>query len=434
MVAAFRRRRRCFILAVGVAIVGLMAAGLSAQQGNQERDDKQAPVKKFIDRFTEPIRITESKPVVVNGAEFVAVAQTNWHAPTPRNDPELHIVAPLEIQLRITNQTKKDLFFSTFKTFGIKVTVVGGEELMARRVRNTTTKTRPWVLPAGVACALCPRAELRWNDKQNAPELAYYDDSGFQSIIGPLRPGQHRLTFWYKVAVDSQGDQKPDEQIWTGMVETTEVLVDVGKDTIRGRGADNVRVATDWTEPLRFRESKPITENGAKFTVCAESHWTPRRDRKLPVEIQLRITNLSQHDLLFHTFDTWGLKVLRADRKKMLRWTGRDLTAITRPLLLAKGVSFSLGSHQATSTKIGRGSELCWNADSAAPDLVHRDGTGTTSCYGPLAPGAYQLGFWYSASTNRGIGRYTKPGTSPYARWNGAITTEEVQVDIRHPR
>ena len=189
--------RRCATLGIGMAVVGLLAAALGAQQTNQKPDKNKAAVDKFLKPFMDPIRLSEANPVTVNRAEFVAVAQTNWHAPTPRNDSALHLVAPLEIQLRITNQTKNDLFLPTFKTFGIKLTAVGGKEVRARRVRDATAKMRPLVLPAGATYALCPRAELRWDDKHKAPELVYYDDSGLQCIIGPLRPGQYKLAFWY---------------------------------------------------------------------------------------------------------------------------------------------------------------------------------------------------------------------------------------------
>ena len=59
----------------------------------------------------EPIRISESESVTVNGARFVVVAETQWKQRSPRRD---EVIA---IQLRITNISKADLVFSTFDPF-----------------------------------------------------------------------------------------------------------------------------------------------------------------------------------------------------------------------------------------------------------------------------------------------------------------------------
>src|SRR5205823_5166934 len=61
--------------------------------------------------FAGPLRIVESKPVTVNGAKFVIAAQAEWRLGKAGE------AVSIEIQLRITNTTKRDLLFPTFDTF-----------------------------------------------------------------------------------------------------------------------------------------------------------------------------------------------------------------------------------------------------------------------------------------------------------------------------
>src|SRR5579871_4933664 len=59
--------------------------------------------KRFVEQFRnacyEPLRIRESKPVVVKDAEFIATAQSEWQPGKP--DRLVPIVAPIDMQLRI---------------------------------------------------------------------------------------------------------------------------------------------------------------------------------------------------------------------------------------------------------------------------------------------------------------------------------------------
>src|SRR5205809_2126868 len=76
---------------------------------SEQSDDNKEAIEKFLKRFSEPIRIGESKPVTVKNAQFVLVAQTNWKPGKPGNPNEPKVappVAPIEIQLRITNLGK----------------------------------------------------------------------------------------------------------------------------------------------------------------------------------------------------------------------------------------------------------------------------------------------------------------------------------------
>ena len=59
-------------------------------------------------------RMRESAPVIVNDAQFVVVAQTDWKPGKPRID--FPMIATIEIQLRITNLNKAEVGFATNRT------------------------------------------------------------------------------------------------------------------------------------------------------------------------------------------------------------------------------------------------------------------------------------------------------------------------------
>src|SRR5205814_460169 len=64
-------------------------------------------------------------------------------------------------------------------------------------------------------------------------------------------------------------------------------------------------------EPIRLRESKPVTVKDVQFVAVAQSDWTPAKPGNatavvVPIDLQLRITNLSKGDILLPTFHTFG--------------------------------------------------------------------------------------------------------------------------------
>src|SRR5207302_5274562 len=114
-------------------------------------------IQKFVDSFSEPLRIRESKPVIVHDARFVVVAQTDWKPGKPSRG--LPVAAPIEIQLHITNLSKNEVLFPTFDTFGIRILTADGNELKPHGKPNGANPTAPLLLPAGASYALCRRAE-----------------------------------------------------------------------------------------------------------------------------------------------------------------------------------------------------------------------------------------------------------------------------------
>src|SRR5262245_30499733 len=117
--------------------------------------------------FPKALRFLESAPVTVNEVQFVTIAETEW--------PSKIRVDPVDIQLRITNQSKKDLIFRTFDTFGIKLTTNEDKPITLGGGRNATLLTKPILIPKGASYTLARKAQLLWDDKTRLRELHYWD-------------------------------------------------------------------------------------------------------------------------------------------------------------------------------------------------------------------------------------------------------------------
>lgn len=367
------------------------------------------------------MRVWESKPVTVKDAQFVGVAQTDWR---PCKQKSYLFVAPIDLQLRITNLGKTDVLFPTFGTFGVKIINADGKEIKPRTVRNGTTLTKPVLLTGGASYALCRCAELRWDENTKASNLSYYDGTGSQSVIGPLEPGRYKLVFWYTVLPDKQAKRKDgDPATWSGGVVTNEVPIEVLDGTTRGF-LPAEQFLNAFTEPLRIHETKPKTVNDAKFVVVAESNWKPGKEN-VPIEIQLRITNLSKKDQIFPTFDTFGVIIKNEDGKQIMPRVGRDLTKFTVPVLITQGVSYSLC----------RKAELRWNASAKTTELFYWDGTGSEYAYGPLHSGRYKLSFVYGVSLREPLFKAWEKqheNMNGPSVWHGEVITEEVIIDVHN--
>src|SRR4051794_24062912 len=73
---------------------------------------------------------------------------------------------------------------------------------------------------------------------------------------------------------------------------------------------------------MRVAGSKPVTRNDARFVAVAQTQWTPGKPNReftvvVPLDIQLRITNLSERTQRFPTFKTFGLRITTVDGKEV---------------------------------------------------------------------------------------------------------------------
>src|SRR6516225_1456479 len=91
----------------------------------------------------------------------------------------------------------------------------------------------------------------------------------------------------------------------------------------------------EFTEPLRIRESKPVTVKDAQFVLVAQTNWRPGKadtlgPRVAHLEIQLRLTNLKKNEVLFPTCNTFGLRIIKANGKEVRPRGVRKATISTR--------------------------------------------------------------------------------------------------------
>jgi hypothetical protein len=409
----------CFLALSGLTGVGLLTSRAAAQAA-----------------MPGALRVGESKPITVNDAQFTVVAQTEWQPGKPWSDDTRAmrcIVAPLDIQLRITNLRKSAVLFPTAHAFGVRLLTVDGKEVTPRAARKAPGVTKAVLIPGGASYSLCRLAELRWNEKTGAADLFYYDGTGSRLVIGPLEPGRYKLVFWYVGAPDKLGKQKSgDTAMWVGEVVTGEVLIAVLDRTARGRPlVEPERPLLAVTDILRIRESKPVTVKDAKFVVLAETDWKPGKGN-VPIDLQLRITNLSKTDVVFHIFDSFALRLIDEGGKRILPTGGRNATLFTRPVLLPAGASYTLGPED-ESHAYRRRAEMRWNGKSKAAELVYYNGTGCVEVYGPLRPGQYKLGFSYGVPTNSPFTRVWekqhKKMDAP-SIWLGGVITDEVVIKV----
>src|SRR5881397_3122260 len=91
------------------ALVVVMATLLlSAILAESAAQNKQPTVRERVGKYlSQAIRIGESKPVIVNHAQFVVVAQSEWNP--PESDEYFPMIAPVELQMRITNLGKAEV-------------------------------------------------------------------------------------------------------------------------------------------------------------------------------------------------------------------------------------------------------------------------------------------------------------------------------------
>lgn len=181
----------------------------------------------------DPRQIEESKPIALNGAKFVAVAETKWKPAAP--DPFSPRLSALEIQLRITNTGAGKQVFPTFDTFGLTVKKVGGAEIEPEIGRDLTIVTRPVSIAAGGTYTICRKAQLGWDGKRKAAVLIYEDGTGSAASYENLLPGEYRIGFWYSTTSAGQRPAKRPKgrAIWSGAIKTNDVLISIAAPPAR---------------------------------------------------------------------------------------------------------------------------------------------------------------------------------------------------------
>lgn len=177
-------------------------------------------------------------------------------------------------------------------------------------------------------------------------------------------------------------------------------------------------------EPIRLCESASIEQNSARFVVIAETTWKAKKTGCVPIEIQLRLTNLNKNEVVFPTFDTFGMRIKTPEGKLVKIRGGRNFTKLTRPVIVAPGGTYCLC----------RSAELHWDSDDRSGTLIYYDGTGAEMAHGPLKAGKYSLIFWYrTKGLDTAVHRELEKSTGEIPAWTGTVITRKVQFEILEP-
>jgi len=174
--------------------------------------------------------------------------------------------------------------------------------------------------------------------------------------------------------------------------------------------------------PFRVEESKSVTVNDARFVTVIQTDWIAvRRDDapgRMPIETQLRITNLKKNAAAFLVSYKFGITIKREDGSDVAPKRGGDTPVNQRPIIIAPGASYSL-------TRVA---VLSFEGQTDASTLIYKDGTGDWITYGPLKSGKYKLSFWYSTTRVKSGDLPTHIGDVPL--WTGDAQTPEVTFEV----
>jgi len=186
-----------------------------------------------------PQKMIESKPVTVNGVEFVAVVSAEWVVseplPPPAPPPPNLNLPPLprmlvskervDIQLRLINRTNKDLILPLDNTFSLTLMTTDGKEVRGVRVRVREMAIRPVLVRAGGSYCLSRNAFLLWNKDRDTLHLTYELGENNSVMFSKLHAGTFSLSFQF--ANNKKPAEGPNEidgvSIWTGTTVTPEI-------------------------------------------------------------------------------------------------------------------------------------------------------------------------------------------------------------------
>jgi hypothetical protein len=335
----------------------------------------------------------------------------------------------IEIQLHLTNLADEPLIFPTFQAFGLKVVNAEGKKQKVEQQSVAAKGSRPLCVAPGASYCLYRQAFLRWDSETNSATLSYYPSTDELFVYGPLSPGKYKLSFWYSPPLARKQDataSRAPRSAWTGRVVTRDVPFEVVAPREEGRLIRRRPHAVGQgypvgVSPTTIFNSKPLRKNGASFVIVTERRWVPvaHADKSVLLDAQLHLTNNSDRDMFFPTFDSFGLSVATVSGTQIWPDGGRDATRLTRPVIIAPGTTFCLHPR----------AELHWRTDTRSAALLFYDGTGALHSYEPLRPGPYKVAFWYSPRDARAA----RVAVQSAHRWSGTVATHDLRIDLSQP-
>jgi len=165
-------------------------------------------------------------------------------------------------------------------------------------------------------------------------------------------------------------------------------------------------------------ESDPQQISGLEFSVVTQSDWvhSGHKSSQETIVLQLRVTNRTDKEILFPTFDSFRFILKGADGKALPATGGRDATRITPNILLQPKASYSLPI-KATLQRQNDGKGLAF---------VIQDGTGSIEMYA-VKTGDHLL----SLNVFPTHYDFEKEGKLTAPLWKGEGTTKDIKVKVK---
>jgi hypothetical protein len=163
-----------------------------------------------------------SEPVLSGGAAFQVETEDLW---TTGNLSHI----PVDLRLRITNQSDTDLMVPFMDTFVPVIVYPNGKEKVLEGNRTLTKPVmRPLLLRPGQDYSIVHAAYLR--EDHSKLRLSYEDGTGSSAGCDLSVAGKYQLRFRYSVAkkwVEQAANEAPSKTMWTGTVTTNPVIFEV---------------------------------------------------------------------------------------------------------------------------------------------------------------------------------------------------------------
>jgi len=153
----------------------------------------------------------QSTPVRLNGLEFEAVADTSWLVPAADKSTDVDLV------LRVTNRSDKEVVVFNDESLAIHLTTAEGKELDFNYARRASVPAQPIHIAAGKSELLHHGAALRLDG--NALRLRGGDETGGMWWIDGLQPGKYTLRIEYGNGEPARG--------WVGKAQTEPVTIEI---------------------------------------------------------------------------------------------------------------------------------------------------------------------------------------------------------------
>jgi hypothetical protein len=177
-----------------------------------------------------------SKAVRVNAVDFEAVADRFWAIPAAGQE------TPVNLGLRLTNHTDKDLSFNLFDTILPRFETADGQQRwVGEAERSATRPAEPVSIPARKSVTLSRPAVLKWSEDGKTLLLVGGDGSGGTWIMGELRPGMHRLSFNYDNKEQKVKFFNNAQPFWVGVADSAAAEVEIGRPLAAAAAADDKR-------------------------------------------------------------------------------------------------------------------------------------------------------------------------------------------------